>query len=138
MAETVVFTKEEVLLKELFAELDQKAWFLDGAVYVDEDEKVVTLQYLLDEGEIASRAFSFSTGGHAEVEADLMLTAANWRARWGDSFELLTKEAETRDYELKLETFWVKLSKNDKENDEEYLYPYSKPGLAQFRHTLRI
>ncbi len=134
MAETVIFTKETVLLKELFAELDQKAWFLDGAVYVDEDEKVVTLQYLLDEGEIASRAFSFSTGGHAEVEADLMLTAANWRARWGDSFELLTKEAEVRGYEMTPETFWVKLSKND----EEHLYPYSKPGLAQFRHTLRI
>ena len=127
-----LFRNEEKLLEELFMEQDQNAQFLDAAVYVA--GKSVTLQYLTDDGEVRSASFTFDTGGLNAVKNDLELTATNWRARWGDAFEVLVGDAEARNFTVKPETFWVKLS-NDK---EEHFCPYSKPGLAQFRHALKI
>lgn len=127
-----IFRNENKLLTELFMEQDRNAQFLDAAVYIV--GKSVTLQYLTDEGDIRSAGFAFSTDGLNAVREDLELTATNWRANWGDSFDLLIGEAEARGFTVKPETFWVKLS-NDK---EELFCPYSKPGLAQFRHALKI
>ena len=127
-----LFRNEEKLLEELFMEQDQNAQFLDAAVYIK--GKSVTLQYLTDEGDVVQTEFAFNIVGLVEVKSDLELTAANWKARWGDAFEVLVGDAEARNFTVKPETFWVKLS-NDK---EEYFCPYSKPGLAQFRHALRI
>lgn len=127
-----MFRNEDRLLEELFTEQDQNAQFLDAAVYVN--GKTVTLQYLTDEGDVRSASFTFDIDGLDAVKKDLETTAANWRANWGDSFDLLTGEAEVRGFTVKPEIFWVKLS-NEK---EEHFCPYSKPGLAQFRHALKI
>ncbi len=124
------FRNGDKQLKKLFDELNRLAQFVNGSVYVNDNS--VTLRYVSDTGDITSNAFTFSIEGYHAVEADLKVTAFNWKTRWCDCFDEWMDFAKAQDYLMEMREFYIVL----KRNKEEHLYPYSPSGLACLLSTL--